>query len=281
MKRIMMLCLVSLLVIASKCDNEPLEGEFLTEQESASCEIAIQNVINAGIAFEAATENTYEQLCIAYKTAIQFQIEFCGDPDGSLQALLDSIGACSTNTNIEDCSSAQEAVDLAQAAFEAATPENYTDLCIIYREALLTLIELCGPDGETQAKLVELGNCIQDTLAEGILTVTAGNTPLVFDLINVFQSGNSLNVAAQTGSPAYYIVYFKINLGETGTDIINDTFKINVISQYLPSTQGFDDFTSTITTNTPGNIIGTFNGHVTNADGEDLSLTSGVISVSY
>ncbi|MCB0382157.1 MAG: hypothetical protein KDD05_02290 [Psychroserpens sp.] len=280
MRKLTFLLFICVFLTASKCDNEPLEGEFLTD-EQASCDVSTQNVINAALAFSQATTETYEQLCIAYKNALQLQIQFCGDPDGSLQAIIDSLDNCFVNTEIEDCESAMAAVELAQNAFNESTYENYTELCVIYREALLTLIELCGPDSVSQAILVELGNCIQDTLAEGIVTVTVDALPLVFDAINVFQTGTSLHIAAETGSPTYYIIYFEIDLGEIGDDIINETFKMNIVSQYLPSAEGFNDFTSTITTNTPGNVIGTFNGIVTNADGEDLSLTSGVISVSY
>lgn len=280
MKRFLLLCSVLILFTAFKCDNEPLEGEFSTV-EAESCNASIQNVINAALAFSEATEETYEQLCGDYKTTIQFQIQFCGDPDGSLQALLNSIGPCATDNEVDDCAEAAAAVGVAQAAFTEATSETYTELCNIYRETLLTLIEFCGPDGGTTSVLEDLGNCMEEATGEGIISVNVGTAPIVFDVINVFQIGEVLQVAAETGSPMYYIIYFEIALGETGVDIINDTFSITLNSQFLPSTQGFDDFTSTITSNTPGNIIGTFNGIVTNADGGDLSLTSGVISVSY
>ncbi len=280
MKKISLLLSCFLLLSAFKCDNEPLEGEFITEEE-ASCDVSSQNVIDAALAFTQATDETYEQLCIAYRIALQNQKQFCGDPGGTLQILIDSLGNCSINTEIEDCESALEAVEVAEAAFNQATIENYTQLCIVYREALLTLLEFCGPDSEIQAILVELGNCVQEATAEGLVTVNAGAAPIEFDIVNVFQNGNIIQVAAETGSPAYYIVYFEIALGETGVDIINSSFTFTLTSQFFPSTQGFDDFTSTITTNTPGNIIGSFNGIVTNADGGDLNLTSGVISVSY
>ncbi len=280
MKKMCLLVCVFVFFTASKCDNEPLEGEFATDEE-VSCDFAIENVLSAAIAFSEATSSTYEQLCLEYKTAIENQILFCGDPDGSLQELLDSIGDCSTNVEIENCNEAEEALAIAQTAFEEATVENYTQLCLVYREALITYIELCGSNEEVLLALNELGNCSSQPNAEGILTVTIGTLDLDFDIINVFQNGNILQVAAETGSPTYHIIYFEIAFGETGDDIINDTFALNFSSQYLPSSNGLDDFTSTITTNTPGNVIGTFSGIVTNADGADLSLTSGVISVAY
>ena len=280
MKKISFLVLFCVFLTAFKCDNEPLEGEFVTEQE-ASCDIAIQNAIDAAMAYSQATNETYESLCVAYKNALQFQIQFCGDPDGSLQALIDSIGNCSSVNEVDNCAEAAAAVGVAQAAFVEATIQTYTTLCIAYREALLTLIEFCGPDGGTLSVLQDLGNCVQDATGEGFITVNAGTAPVVFYGINVFENGNTLQVAAETGSPTYYIIYFEIELGVTGDEVINDSFSLLLNSQYYPSSSGFDDFTSTITTNNPGNIIGTFNGIVTNADGGDLSLTSGVISVSY
>jgi len=280
MKKIGLLCLFCILFTAFTCENEPLEGEFAT-QEEVSCNFAVQLVIDAGIAFSEATIDTYEDLCIAYKTAIQNQITLCGDPDGSLQELLDSIGSCSNESLVEDCNAAIEALEVAQSAFEEATTENYVELCALYREALLTFIEFCGPNEEILSILSDLGNCALQANAEGIMTVTAGAFDLEFEIINVFENGNILEIVGETGSPSYHIIYFEIALGDVGDDIINDTFSFTFSSQYLPSTDGFNDFTSTITTNTPGNVIGTFSGIVTNSDGADLSLTSGVISVAY
>lgn len=280
MKKLSILGLFFTLLTAFTCENEPLEGEFSTD-EQVSCNFAIQNVLNASLAFSEATSETYVELCSAYKTAIQNQILFCGDPDGSLQQLLDSIGECSSDTLVDSCAEATAAVGVAQAAFDEATAENYFILCNNYREALLTLIEFCGPDGGTLSVLNDLGNCEQQANAEGIITVTTGTIEQEFDIINVFENDNILEISAETGSPTYHIIYFEIPFGDTGLDIINESFSLTFSSQYWPSTQGFDDFTSTITTNVPGNLIGTFSGIVTNAEGADLSLSSGVISVAY
>ena len=83
MKRFLMLLVTVFLCTAFTCDNEPLEGEFVSE-EQAGCDIAIQNLANAAIAFSQATEATFEQLCLEYKAAIQNQIERSDDPDGTL-----------------------------------------------------------------------------------------------------------------------------------------------------------------------------------------------------
>lgn len=182
LKKISFLLLICVLFTAFKCDNEPLEGEFITEQQ-VSCDVAVQNVTDAALAFSQNTNETYEDLCIAYKNALQFQKQFCGDPDGSLQALIDSLGSCSTDIIIDDCASAASAVGVAQAAFAQATPSNYTQLCNAYRETLLNLIEFCGNDGGTQSVLNDLGDCTNEQTEEGIvgtwlLTAWVGETPI-------------------------------------------------------------------------------------------------------
>lgn len=57
------------------------------------CIEAIAATEDAQENYEAATELNMEALCNAYKSAIQYQIEVCGD-DGTLQALLDVLGDC-------------------------------------------------------------------------------------------------------------------------------------------------------------------------------------------
>ena len=37
-------------------------------------------------------------MCNAYKTALQNQINFCGDSEGNLQAIIDDLGVCSAST---------------------------------------------------------------------------------------------------------------------------------------------------------------------------------------
>ncbi len=64
-------------------------------------------------------------------------------------------------------------------------------------------------------------------------------------------------------------------------DSANPAFELSLISVFFPSTQGFEDFTSTITVNTDGTLTGSFGGVVTNADGGDLNISGGSINVSY
>ncbi|NRA91274.1 MAG: hypothetical protein HRU26_01080 [Psychroserpens sp.] len=157
MKRSILICAVLLLFTAFKCDNEPLEGEFVSESQ-VSCEIAIQNVEEAFQVFENAEDNNYTELCLAYRNALIRQIEFCGDPGGVLQNEIDALGNCGQIQFVDDCVAAAAAVGEAQAAFALATPENYTELCIAYRETLFQLLEFCGEDGGTQSVINGLGD---------------------------------------------------------------------------------------------------------------------------
>src|SRR5690606_11516804 len=89
------------LLTAFTCENEPLEGDF-SDDTDLSCEIAAQNTQDAAVDFLDVTDETYMQLCIAYRNALEIQIEFCGDSDGSLQTQINSIGDCGV-TNPDPC----------------------------------------------------------------------------------------------------------------------------------------------------------------------------------
>lgn len=183
MKKISYLLSLFILLTAFTCEDEPLEGDF-NEESELSCEIATQNTIDAAIAFLDVTDDNYSQLCITYRNALETQILFCGDPDGTLQTQIDSLGSCANDVVVDDCASATAAVGVAQAAFAQATDDNYTQLCNIYRDTLLDLIAFCGNDGGTQSVLDDLEDCTNDNQpAEGIvgtwlLTAWIGEEPI-------------------------------------------------------------------------------------------------------
>ncbi len=97
MKKITYLLSLFVLLTAFTCEDEPLEGEFF-EETNLSCEIAAQNTQNAAIAFLDVNDDNYTQLCTTYVNALVAEMEFCGDPDGSLQTQLDSLGNCDNGT---------------------------------------------------------------------------------------------------------------------------------------------------------------------------------------
>jgi hypothetical protein len=278
MKRLITLltCLVVFMFVS--CEDEPLEGDFTTG--ATTCEQAILNTTDAALNFLAVNVDTYTQLCSAYRNALEAQIQACGDPDGSLQVAVDALGDC-TNSPLDDCDSATEAVDAAQSAFNTATDENYTNLCNAYKAALENQILQCGDDdGSIQSAIDDLGDCTQAT-PEVEISLTAGTLPIEFDLVEVVVNGDILQITGETTAANNYMIYFEVDQGTTGVDIINSTFELSLTSVFFPSTQGFDDFTSNITVNSTGTLTGTFFGIVTNADGGDLSLTSGMINITY
>ncbi len=59
-----------------------------------SCDDAVSATLEAGVAFSAATDENYTDLCTDYKAALEAQIESCGDDTGNLQALIDDLGDC-------------------------------------------------------------------------------------------------------------------------------------------------------------------------------------------
>lgn len=285
MKKIFSLLAFMFLFVAITCENEPIDEDIEIIDTNQSCEQASLNTANAALNFINGIEGgNYEELCIAYRDALEAQIAACGDPDGVIQQAIDALGDCQDPETFGDCDAAENAANLAQINFENATDDNYESLCIIYRSALEEQILECGDDGTLQTIIDGLGDCSNNGVAsDSQITFTAGTLPIVFDIISIEENGNFLNVtgASSANGAGSYGIYFEVEQNATGVDIINSTFELTLTSTFFPNTDGFDDFTSNITTNSAGSLMGTFGGIVTNADGGDLSLTSGVIDISY
>lgn len=137
------------------CDNEPYEGEFITEDNS--CQLAMQATADAAIDFSNFDENNYSLLCQVYRDALEDQIEICGDNDGSLQVLIDTLGTCVLDDDL--CEEAIAATEIAQEVYENATDDTLEDLCNDYVDALENQIEVCGDDGTLQAIIDDIGDC--------------------------------------------------------------------------------------------------------------------------
>jgi len=74
----------------------PIVGGLVAIDNGSSCLQATQQV-NSALAVFTATDITmpdYTDACNAYKTALVNKIDTCGDPDGSDQLLVDSLGTC-------------------------------------------------------------------------------------------------------------------------------------------------------------------------------------------
>ncbi|WP_299228742.1 lipocalin family protein [uncultured Psychroserpens sp.] len=238
MKKITILFSLFVLLTAFTCEDEPLEGEFINEVE-LSCEIATGNVVQAALAFLEANDENYTQICTAFRSALQSQIQACGDPDGSLQAQIDDLGDCTLDNQSDDCAAANSAVSVAQAAFDNATDENYTELCNAYRDALENLIVQCGNDGGTQSEIDDLGDCTmnnqsdEDIVGTWLATSWISEEPVDInndgvestDLLAEFECYNNETIvfnANNTGvimSTSYADVLFEIEVGSSDTYI--------------------------------------------------------------
>ncbi len=284
-----LICLFTLLT-AFTCENEPLEGEFVVEAPTIptnpsdqNCQDATLAVAEAALEFLGAEDSDYSSICNSYRNALQAQISACGDPQGTLQAVVDGLGDCTLDTS-DPCEDANTALTSAQQAFNDATDENYTDLCSAYIDALELAISECGDgDGSLQQIIDDLGDCEppSDNSAMGTIEVTAGTATYVFDEVTYEIDGTTIKITGQTSTTDDYMVYFEVEEDETGNDIINGTFVISFLSDFFPVEVGFGNFVSNIFTNSGGLLQGTFSGLVRNADNADLNLTSGSIDLEF
>lgn len=282
MKRIFALLTFLVLFTAITCENEPIDEGIQVVEPGGSCEQAVLNTAEAALAFLEINEGNYEQLCNAYRDALEAQILACGDPDGSIQQGIDALGDCTDPGSFDDCEAATEAASLAEINFNNATDDNFEELCNSYRLALENQITECGDDGTIQAILNDLGECVA-VAVDGGITFNAGSSPQDFDIITIEEEGNIIKVTAKTSAngASNYEMYFEVMQDETGVDIINDTFYLTLTSTLYPDTTGFNDFTSNITANSTGVLTGTFGGLVRNDDNGVLELTQGMINITY
>lgn len=197
--------------------------------------------------------------------------------------------ACSDddeNTDSENsCEIAIANTAQSQAEFESATDENYTSTCAAYKSDLEAQIQACGDaDGNLQAIIDSLGDCTNDNpgqSVQGELSVVAGTLSLDFDEISVVVENGLVKVTGETSAANDYNIYFEVAEGATGTDIIQN-FQIELTSVFYPYNEGSQyDFTSEIEINEPGALKGSFYNVVTNDDGGDLSLSNGIIDLTY
>ncbi len=284
MKKISALLSFLILFTAFTCEDEPLDGDFVLDDgtdPALSCAEATQNTVTATTNFVGVTlgDANYIQFCLAYKNALQDQIDACGD-DGTLQTIVDSLGNCGDDNQPNDCEEVTTAADEAETAYNADTAN--IDLCNAYKSALQDKITACGDtDGSIQELIDGLGDCSNNNSGQGSITVTAGTLPLEFDEITVIVENNTVKITGETSAANDYSIYFEVEEGVTGADAMQN-FEISLTSVFYPSTMDPPfDFISNIETNVADYVIGTFGNIVVNADNGQLSLTSGIINVTY
>jgi hypothetical protein len=192
--------------------------------------------------------------------------------------------SCSSDSdnNNSTCEDAAAATAAAAQAFNNSTDANRTALCNAYKDALQDQINACGDDSNTlQAIIDDLGDCTLTPANHGVISVVAGTLTKTFETnITVTTVGTTRQVRAEDNATSDWI-YFEVQQGITGTDIISN-FNIHLISSdYNPlADDEGGNWSSTITVNSATAINGTFFGYVTSpTTGADLELTSGVIDL--
>ncbi|MCK8482126.1 hypothetical protein [Psychroserpens algicola] len=98
MKKLMIsMCCLALLSTSCGSDDDGDDG--------LSCSEATQNTVTALTNFtnSESEPGSYEDLCNAYKLALQQQKEACGDSSGTIQSIIDGLGDC-----VDDVSTNEE-----------------------------------------------------------------------------------------------------------------------------------------------------------------------------
>jgi len=259
----------------------PITGEVIAN----ACDGAIQLVTTTEALFSStpSSDTNYSIVCNDYKNALTNQINECGDTGGSLQMLLDGLGDCSTLTA---CDAAIASVTTAQANYDVVTnmDSSYPTVCNDYKSALMDQIDQCGDSAGTLQTIIDgLGTCTVATSGpSGVISVNVGTAPVTFETnITITQSGTFLTVTAEdnlTGST----ISFVVQEGLTGTDIISN-FMIEIgATNYVPTTNPMEVFTSNIAVNDMTNLMGTFSGTVeSTTTGPDFMLSNGIIEIMY
>lgn len=91
----------------------------------------------------------FTSACNAYIDALNNQINYCGDQDGSIQQMIDDLGNCQMS-----CENATANVTEADSQYTTATIGNFDEKCAQYLLYLQEQITFCGDnDGSIQAKI--------------------------------------------------------------------------------------------------------------------------------
>ncbi len=201
MKKFSALLSFLILFTAFTCEDEPLDGDFVDEQPDTtiSCEQAIQNMVTAITNFSEVTpaDANYTQLCLAYQDALQDQIDTCGDEDGTLQAIINSLGNCGDDNQPDECEVATTAANEAETAYN--NDNTNTDLCNTYKASLQDKITACGDaDGSIQTIIDGLGDCSDNNQNDNTLFLRMGGVEVDFDVISVVVEDGLIKISGES-----------------------------------------------------------------------------------
>lgn len=91
----------------------------------------------------------FETACEAYRQALMTQRDYCGDLDGSIQQMIDDLGACQIS-----CEMATTNRNEAEVQYNTATMGEFDEKCAQYQLYLQEQINYCGDeDGSIQAEI--------------------------------------------------------------------------------------------------------------------------------
>jgi hypothetical protein len=93
--------------------------------------------------------------------------------------------------------------------------------------------------------------------------------------------GTTIKVTGESTASNDYSIYFEVEEGATGDDLIDGEFIITFISDYFPVLVGTGSFMSNISDNSDDTLTGIFSGLTRDADNTALSLTAGIIDIGY
>jgi len=152
--------------------------------DPVTCVDVEASVQAAYLAYEAVSaqdltfidSDAFSAACNAYSEALTQQFAFCGDSDGSIQALIESLGDCQIS-----CDIAMENVVEAESQYSIATIGNYIEKCTQYAFYLQQQIDICGDDDGSIQALIDGLDC-SDNDADGV--------PNVFENFNGDSAGN-------------------------------------------------------------------------------------------
>jgi hypothetical protein len=159
-----------------------------TEMDSEEALLAFEATFASGLEFIVSAD--YEAACNAYIATLNRQRSYCGDADGSIQGLIDSLGSCQLT-----CEQAIANRVEAESQYTASTIGNFDAMCAQYLLYLQEEIQFCGdPDGSIQAKINGLDcgdddgdgvpNAFEDFNGDGDLTnddIDGDGTPNYLD----------------------------------------------------------------------------------------------------
>ena len=171
----------------------------------------------------------------------------------------------------------REATREAEIAYNASNQD--IQLCLDYRRALEDQILECGDsDGSLNDIINQLGNC--GLLSADVLRVTAGLQNIDFANKTISYSNEVISVygASLFGN---HSISFEVPEYVTGIDtFINFIIKVDGVD-YFPSYPGVNNFrfNTLISSNFSFNAV--FEGTVVSAQGDELTLSVGIVDVNY